>query len=307
MALSRDTDIVKAVLRTPRTARMIFLASSVFELPYTNFTQVKTDLRRLTEDGVLGRVEVPGEKSGRNEFLYYVKSGAKRLLPELKVFKAGSAMFRLPGTSPHSLYTAEFLSHFEQSAGAHRERVEILETIRDGRFSAKVELTTAEENRVARLIPDLTVLAEIDGKLNLFFLELQNHVRSIEAVTADSISKTFREKLMKYKAFQREFRSHSFIHDAEAIYGCRIPGFRVLIVTTKSEMNRNRLLSCARAMGYGEMFHFATLDEVRQSNVLTDPMWSLTTFGENRKVALMDSSRHNCYHSKTSSDSAASA
>jgi hypothetical protein len=304
MTRARDTDIVKAVLRSPRTARMIYLASAGFECPYTNFTQVKADLRRMTDDGALGRVEVPPQRSGRCEFLYYPKSKAKRLLPELRPFKSTSAVFRVPGTSEHSLFVSEFVSHLERGAGGLADRVEILETKRDGCFTAKVLLDADNGEKPVRLIPDNTFLADIGGTVNLFFLELQNHVRSIESSTKQSISKTFQEKLMKYKAFQRDFRQHPFVREAEELYGCRIPGFRVLIVTTKNELNRDRLVTCARSMGYGELFHFATIEEVRRNNVFTDPMWSLTTLGENRKAALMDSRPAKRYHSKTSSVSA---
>lgn len=288
MTRSRDTYIVKAVLRSPRTARMVYLASVGFEYPYTNFTQVKTDLRRMTDDKLLGRVEVPPQRSGRCEFLYYVRSKAKHLLPELRPFKSTSAVFRVPGTSEHSLYVSEFVSHLERSAGGLKDCVEILETKQDGCFVAKISMDIDNGERVVRLIPDGTFLVDIGGKVNLFFLELQNRVRSIESATKQSVSKTFQEKLMKYKSFQQDFRKHPFVREAEELYGGRIPGFRVLIVTTKNELNRNRLVTCARAMGYGELFHFATIEEVRKNNVFIDPIWSLTTSGENRKAALME-------------------
>ena len=307
MTLSLDTDIVKAVIRSPRTARMVYLASAGFECPYTNFTQVKTDLRRMTEEGMLGRVEVPPRRSGRCEFLYHARSKAKRLLPELRPFKSTSAVFRVPGASEHTLYVSEFVSHLERSAGGLKDRVQILETKRDGCFTAEVQIDTDKGGKTVRLIPDGMFLVDINGTVNLFFLELQNHVRSIDSVSKQSVSKTFREKLMKYKAFQRDYRQHPFVSEAEALYGCRIPGFRVLVVTTKNEMNRERLRACAQSIGYGEMFHFATMEEIRRANVFTDPMWSLTTLGYTSKAALMDSRPRKRYHSKTSSISAAHA
>ena len=304
MKSSRITDLLKTTLRCPRTARMVFLASAGFECPYTNFTQVKTDLKSMADEGVLGRVDVPSRKSGRCEFLYYPKSKAKRLLPELRPFKSTSSLFRPPGTSEHTLFVSEFVSHFERSAGGLNDRVEILETKKDGNFVSEVIMDADSGGKTVRLIPDSTFLVDIGGTVNLFFLELQNHVRSIASVSKQSVTKTFREKLMKYKAFQRDFRHHPFIHEAEELYGCRILGFRVLMVTTKNELNRDRLVACARSMGYGELFHFATMEAVRQNNVFTDLMWSLTTLGENRKVPLIDSRPRKRYHKKTSSVSA---
>jgi hypothetical protein len=183
-------------------------------------------------------------------------------------------------------FVSEFVSHFERSAGGLNDRVEILETKKDGSFVSEVMMDADSGGKNVRLIPDSIFLVDIGGTVNLFFLELQNHVRSIASVSKQSVTKTFREKLMKYKAFQRDFKQHPFVREAENLYGCRIPGFRVLIVTTKNELNRDRLVTCARSMGYGELFHFATMEKVRRNNFFTDLMWSLTTLGENNKSTL---------------------
>ncbi len=308
MTLSRDIDVVKAVIRSPRTAKMIFIASSFFDSPYTNFTQVKADLKNMTIEGYLTRFALSSEKEGRREMLYLPTRKASELVPELAELPKNSVMFRIPKRfDDHSRAIMEIVSLFERSAGELKDRVEILEVKRDGYFHAKVELKVEGSYRTIGLKPDYTILAELDGKVSLFFLELENRPRSVESVTPQSINKTFKEKLMKYKAFQSNFKRHSFIKEAGEIYGCLVPGFRVLIVTTKNEMNRNRLVTCARSMGYGEMFHFATIEEMRQANVFTDLIWSLTTLDENRKAALMESQSQNRYNSKTSSASASCA
>lgn len=284
MNILRNTDIVRLLIRYPMTAEMIFCASRNFEKPYTNYSQVKTDLAELIRRGFLNRQEVPATGRGQKRFLYFLKRKAALLVPEVEDVGRSSAVFRGFTEAPwHTLAVSEFMSRFEASAGQLPGRVKILASIRPRYFEANVVVETARGREATSLVPDYTHIVELDGVFNLLFFELQHKAAVICPVSPQSLNRSFKFKLAKYKAFQRLLQGHHLIQHLQKVLGCRFPGFRVLVATTKSELNRRNLMECAR--GYKKMFYFTTMEEAARMNLFSEPAWSLPA---GHKRALLD-------------------
>ncbi len=101
----------------------------------------------------------------------------------------------------------------------------------------------------------------------------------IHPVKPGSTTRSFVFKLRKYKVFLQTFRKHPLIRRMETLLGKPFPGFRVLVVTTRGELNKSNLLHAAK--DYKKLVYLAKLAEIKAGNLFTDPLWSLPN-GEHR-------------------------
>lgn len=275
MLETKTTDIIWLLIRCPMTAEMIFRASRNFRILYRNLGNLRNDLKSLHGKGLLGRQPIPSDGKGQKEFLYFPARTVRRL-PEFADMGLPEATFRgFSGPRWHAEATSEFISHFERSAGEIKPRVRILASVRDGYFRASPDIAEEKGGRTTALIPDHTLVAEVDGETCLLFVEVFNSPALHSPLSPQSVGRSVRFRMAKYKAFKTEFRGHPVIRDLELQLGCRFQGFRVLVVAAKGEAQKASLLSLARADGYKTMFYFASLDGVRSANIFTDPVWSL--------------------------------
>ncbi len=273
---TRDRDIIRMLIRYPLTAEQLLRASLSFERPYTNATQLKADLLDLFRRGILNREPIPSTTRGQKQYYYFLKRKARLILPEVAEIAPRSAVFRGFTESPwHTLATSDFMSHFERSAGELKDRVRVVVPIRPRYFRAKVQVDGPNGLEIVAIEPDYTQVVRFDGEANLFFVEIVNHTAIINPLASQSVTRSFRFKMSKYKALQKVFRGHHIIRSIERSYQCRFKGFRVLVVTTKGEENKHNLLACAKGQGFRKMFYFATMKEVAEGNLFADPVWSL--------------------------------
>jgi hypothetical protein len=273
MTRVNETYILRLLLDAPMTSEWLLYASALFPKPYRSLSRVREVLAELTERGLLRRAPMLETHQGQRRWLYYLAPAAKRLLPELGELPASAGPFQRPrDPQAHALALAEFVAHLYRSAGQSGGRARLLVSLRDGMLRAEVDLAEARGKHQRQVVPDHTALVEIDGRPQLLLVELQNRGAVILPASAQSVSRSFRFKLVKYKAWLASFRQHSIIEQMVAAYG-PLTGFRVLVITTRGEANRRNLLSAASS--YAKLFYFTTLEAVRQANLLLDPIWEL--------------------------------
>jgi len=205
---------------------------------------------------LLGRAAIPDTGRGQKPYAYHLARGAAGLVPEVADIPKSNSAFHGLGKNPwHALATGEFWSLFEASAAEHAE-VKVLERIRDRQFVAVLR-------DHGKLVPDGTVLVEINGRRKLLFLELVNETGVINPGAEASRARSLTGKLDKYRVFRDAGRSHPTWLHLERAYG-PIGGFQVLVVTTRG--NCRYLMSAAE--GSKTMFLFANLDELRTVDCL---------------------------------------
>jgi hypothetical protein len=255
------------------TSEMIFRASKNFRIPYTSLGNLRNDILHLHAQGFIGRQKIPSENRGQKEYLYFPAKGVRRL-PELKDLSLPDSAFRgFSGSQWHSEATSEFVSHFERSAGELKPRVKTLAAIRDGYFTATLHMN-AQENTTS-LKPDYTLVADINGEVCLLFVEIFNNPALVNPLSPQSVGRSVRFKMSKYKMFQQALQQHPVVADLQSQFNCRFHGFRVLTVTTRSDSHKNSLVAWAKKDGFQTMFYFASMDGIRSANLFGDPVWSL--------------------------------
>jgi hypothetical protein len=249
---------------SPLTVEGVFRASRAFEKPFSTLKRCREELQEMHRAGLLGRAAIPDTGRGQKPFAYHLARGASALVPEVADIPKSNSVFHGLNKNPwHALATGEFWSFFERWAAEHDE-VKVLERIRDRQFVVKLKEHT-------KLVPDGTVLGEIQGRRKLIFLELVNETGVINPGAEASCARSLTGKLERYRAFREAGRSHPTWRRLEKAYGL-IGGFQVLVVTTRS--NRQYLMSAAE--GSKTMFLFAELDELRSCGCLfEEPVWWL--------------------------------
>ena len=275
MVRSRHLDIIWLLLKSPMDSEMIFRASANFRIPYTSIGNLRNDILLLHEQGFINRQAIPSTSRGQKRFLYFPNKRIKRL-PQFSDMYLTNAAFRgFSGSQWHSEATSEFVSYFEHDAGALKPRIKIHASIRDGYFKAPLKVDLHNSEKTTSLIPDYTLVPEIDGEPSLLFLEMFNTPALINPFSPQSVGRSVRFKMFKYKTFRSSLQKHPVIEDLQNQFGHRFHGFRVLMVTTQDDSHLKRLLSCAKKDGYQTMFYFSTMDQIRSSNLFTDNIWSL--------------------------------
>jgi hypothetical protein len=218
----------------------------------------------MTRLKLLGRTPVPGGGRGQKILAYHLSRHAASLAPEVAEIPKSNSVFHGLGPNPfHALATGEFWSLFESHAAQHSE-VRILERIRDRQFVAPLD-------NHPRLVPDGTVLVEVNGRRKVVFLELVNSTAIVNPGAEASRARSLEGKLSKYRAFRQVARMHSTWAFLERVYGT-IGGFQVLVVSTR----RNCQYLMTAAEGSKTMFLFGDLIDINAStDLFTDPVWWL--------------------------------
>lgn len=271
----RYLDILWLLIKCPMTSDMIFRASAGFRIPYASLGNLRNDLTHLHAQGFVGRQQIPSTGRGQKEFLYYPARGIRRL-PELRDLSLPDSAFRgFSGSQWHSEATSEFVSHFERCAGELKPRVKSLASIRDGYFSASLQMNTINREQTTSLKPDYTLIAEIDSEVCLLFVEIFNNPALVNPLSPQSVGRSVRFKMAKYRTFQQVLHQHPVVSDLQNQFDCRFQGFRVLMVTTRNETYTNSLVAWAKKDGFQTMFYFASMDDIRSANLFTDTVWSL--------------------------------
>lgn len=258
------------------TARQIMTASAGFSRPYGSLSVARSDLLDLTRRGWLARQEIPSLGPGQCELIYFLKRKARQLVPELAELPTRSPVFRpVRGSFEHSLAISELVCAIERSAAVSQGRVQLMDYLRDRELRSKVD-ARPYEIEARHLIPDYTWLVRVDRKPQLLFVELQNQGAVISPGRRASIARSFQGKLWRYKVFLDSFgedpklRRLLHAHDVE-----QLPGFRVLVVSTRTEKNLSNLVDAAG--DFRSLFYFATLGTLSQGNLFLDPVWTLPT------------------------------
>jgi hypothetical protein len=255
------------------TSEWMLHASASFPMPYRSLSRVREVLAELAQDGVLGRAPMLEDHQGQRRWLYFLAPGAKRILPDLAALRAGSGPYRAAADPlGHSLAVAEFVAHAHRSAGQSGGRVRILEGLRDGSLRTNVRVATRDGELITAVVPDHTLLVEVDGLPQLLLLEMQNCGAVILPGSPQSVRRSFRFKLAKHKALVATFRTHPVVQRMITGHG-PLAGFRTLVVAARGETSMRHLLSAAS--GYTKLFYFATLEQTRRHNLFLDPFWTL--------------------------------
>lgn len=255
------------------TCEWLLHASASFPKPYHSLSRVREVMAGLTANGLVRRAPMLETHQGQRRWLHFLGPAAKRLLPELGELRASAGPFHPPqDPRAHALAVSEFVAHLYRSVGESGGRGRLLESLRDGALRVEVEIPEARVQHQRMVVPDHTFLVELDGQPQLLLLELQNRGAVILPASPQSVTRSFRFKLAKHKALLAAFRDHPVIAQMLAAHGS-LPGFRTLIVTTRTEPNLRHLL--VAASGYAKLFYFTTLEQVRQHNLVLDPIWEL--------------------------------
>ncbi|MCA9700582.1 MAG: replication-relaxation family protein [Myxococcales bacterium] len=282
MARINELSILRLLLDAPMTCGWLLHASASFPRPYRSLARIREVMAALHARGLVKRVPMLELHQGQRRWLYYLAPAARRLVPEIADLRPGSGPLAPPADPrAHALAVAEFVAHLHRAAGEAGERARVLESLRDGALRAEADLPEAKGKRQRLVVPDHTFLVEVDGAPQLLLLELQNRGAVILPASPQSVARSFRFKLAKHKAFLAGFREHPLVAQMVAAHG-PLPGFRVLVVTTRTESSMRHLLSAAG--GYAKLFYFTTLDRVRAANLILDPIWELPS-GAVRAIA----------------------
>lgn len=255
------------------TCEWLLHASASFPKPYRSLDRVRRVMANLHGLGLVRRFPMLEAHQGQRRWLYCLAPAARRWVPEIADLRAGARPFHPPSDPrAHALAVAELVAHMHRAAGESGGRARVLEGLRDGTLRAEVEMPEARGSQQRQVIPDHTFLVEVDGLPQLLLLELQNRGAVILPASPQSATRSFRFKLAKHKAFLRTFRAHPLIAPMIAAHG-PLPGFRVLVATTRTEASMRHLL--AAASDYASLFYFTTLDRIREGNLILDPIWEL--------------------------------
>lgn len=282
MARINEPWVLRLLLDAPMTCKWVLIASAAFPKPYRSVSRVREVMAEFAERGLVRRVPLAEAHQGQRRWLYLLAPAAKRLMADLVGLRAGTGPFRVPAEPrEHALAVAEFVAHLYRSVGESGGRGRLLFSLRDGILRAEVNLPAARVDPRRQLIPDHTTLVELDGRPQLLLLELQNRGAVILPASARSVTRSFGFKLAKHKAWLASFREHPIVARMIAVHG-PLPGFRVLVVTTRGGAHLSHLLEAAAP--YTKLFYFTTLERVRERNVLLDPIWQLPS-GTVRAIA----------------------
>jgi hypothetical protein len=256
---------------SPLTVEWVFRASRAFEKPFTSVKRCREELQGMHRARLLGRTAIPDTGRGQKPFAYHLARGAAALVPEVANIPRSNSVFHGLGKNPwHALAIGEFFSLFEWSVAEHPE-VKVLERIRDRQFVAPLQ-------GYPKLVPDGSVLVEVNGRRKMLFLELVNETAVLNPGAEASRVRSLAGKIDKYRAFRGVAKSHPTWSHLERAYG-PIGGFQVLLVTTRG--NLQYLLSAAE--GSKTMFLFAELDGLRRGGcLLEEPLWWLPTWRRRR-------------------------
>lgn len=214
----RDLEIFTALNRCPLTARQLFKLSETFALPFTDEHRVRERLLLLATSGRVRRW--PYATAGRGAPNYYKLSRlGYRLLCGDEASPPSKRAFSRVGISRqhHTRALADFIVH--TAVLAHRAGICFDGFCREN----SVRLAAGDDS----VFPDCAFqLLPGDGREFSFFVELDN---STERIHTEKDVESWQRKLRVYDRFQRRC-------------GRR---FRVLIVTTRSQLRLDHLLAAA--------------------------------------------------------------
>ncbi|MCB9716997.1 MAG: hypothetical protein H6712_24285 [Myxococcales bacterium] len=258
------------------TVRQVVTASRGFERPYGSLSVARADLLALVREGLLQRQEIPRVGPGECERLYFLSRRAGRVVPELRDLPKGAAAFRpVPLTQfEHAMGVASFLSLVHRDVAGSQGRARLLRALGDRQLRIPVDARVyGLENGF--VIPDGTVLLELDGQLQLLFLELMNRGGVIRPGIPASIARSFAAKLWRYKALVKSLGNCGVLRSLFREHGRELPpGFRVLVVSTRGADHLEHLRQAAG--DFRTMVYFARLVSLEtSSSMLTEGVWRL--------------------------------
>ncbi len=255
-------------------------ASEGFDRPFRSMSVTRTELLALAREGILRRQEIPHPGPGECERLYYLSRRARRLAPELGELPPKAGVFRpvpLPQLE-HAQGVARFISLLHRDTARSGGRARLLGVLGDRQLAIPVDARRygLEDGRV---IPDATVLLELDGAVQLLFLELMNRGGVIRPGIPASIGRSFVAKLWRYKALVKGLEDSTVLRALVREYGATLPpGFRVLTVSVRGPEHLEHLRLSAG--DFRTLCYFACMDDLeRGRSMLTEPLWRLPSGG----------------------------
>ena len=258
------------------TARQVMVASEGFSRPLGSMSVARSELLSLMREGLLQRQEIPRVGPGECERLYYLSRRAKRVVPELDDLSRNASVFRPVSHSQieHTLGIGGFLSLLHRDVARVQGRARLLRVLRDRELSIRVDARRygLEDGRV---IPDGTVLLELDGQVQLLFLELMNRGAVIRPGIPASVARSFAAKLWRYKALVKNLSECAELRGLVAQHRVPLPpGFRVLVVSTRGADHVEHLREAAR--DFKTLCYFSNMASLtRSQSVLIAPDWIL--------------------------------
>lgn len=257
------------------TTGQIYRAAEGFDQPFGSRSRLRAHLTRMRRDGLIQMTELPRVGPGRGERLFYLSRRAKYLAPEVGDLSRGHRLLRLPAPSrmEHSMGIAESLSYLHQDAARSGGRVKILGAVGDHYLRFHVD-PRRYGLAPASLSPDATLLLEVDGQVQLLFLELMNRGAVIKPGCPRSAQRSFQGKLFRYKALARELMAQQGLAELFEEFCLPMPrGFRVLVVSTRTDIHLRHLMA-ATPPGT-RLAYFARLAGLQadDTNAFLDPVW----------------------------------
>lgn len=258
------------------TARQVMQASEGFERPLGSLSVARSELLSLVRRGLLRRQEIPRIGPGECERLYFLSRRAGRVAPEVSDLPRRASVTRPLGLAQmdHALGVSEFLSLLHRDCARSQGRARLLRTLGDRELAMRVDASRyGLENRL--VVPDATVLLELEGTPQLLFLELMNRGGVIRPGIPASISRSFVAKLWRYKALVKSLDQCSELKRLVGAEQCPMPpGFRVLVVSIRGPEHLEHLRLAANS--FRTLCYFARIDELKKdSSMLLDPVWAL--------------------------------
>ena len=282
LGITRDMSLIHTLMRYPATVDMLLKASKAWDEPIHSRVRAYAIIRRLYKKGYIGRQELPVIGYGRSPLLYFVQPKAKQICPDLATLLEVESkhnvatLFRATSeTSPHhAIATSSLCAELERSIGERKKRLQLLRALRATQFKAPVIIKAVDGESKTMLIPDYTYLIDDQGKLKLYFIEIQHQCPLTIPLTRKSVTRSFKHKLTRYKVLSQSYRNHPIIQNFEHTFSRKIEEFSVLIVTTRrTEQHLQNLLAANHANRFIKLFYFARLETLAEKNIFTNRVW----------------------------------
>lgn len=246
----RDRFVLARQARYYLTARLLVELSQLCPQPFADVKHVQRRMLRLFQAGLVRR----DRRLTTGEYYYFLSPlGAQLAASEDEDNRfTGRVTNRMrPAFQEHEMMLAHVLVKLELDAA--KLKVKILHLLRDGQFTATVDL----DGQARRLQPDATVVLRIKGRARLFFFELDRSTergRSTSRIATGS----FRDKVVRYSRFFDTFQNHPLLRELN------VDSFRVLTICRSPERSRN-LRDVAQGMGKRRMFGFTEIGKLVES------------------------------------------
>ena len=248
-----------------------YLTSSLFKRLFNekSLRTVQYKLQQLWLKGFIKRIRLPHLiGKGSSEIIYALNRNGLNLIEDDNCFINSENIKRYISNRPRNIFQIKhllsincFLVSLEVSSS--KFNVEILEIRTYYNRPVILEYNPSNDSiKNNTIIPDAMFILSRNGKEALFFLEIDKDTEPIKSFSKNNRS-NFSQKV---EIYNKILETNDFLK-----FG-NFKGFRILTVTPSTQRLESIKDSISELVD-NECFWFATEDEIKEKNILTDAIW----------------------------------